>query len=115
MPMQPPFYLEVLFSPLSQIIPERAAPGLLLLQSRLAARMPYRQVVVMMKEFLPGTEKLNHVTIRNRTLPVGARIDAMELAPGEALSPDTEWSIAVDGGFVRGREKVRPASFEMLT
>ena len=114
-PCEPPFYLEGLFSPLSKIIPERAAPDLLLLQSRLAAKMSYRQVVVMMKEFLPGTEKLNHVTVRNRTLRVGARIDAIELAPGEALSPDTEWSIAIDGGFVRGREEVRPASFEILT
>jgi hypothetical protein len=114
-PCEPPYYLEGLFSPMSQIIPERVTPDLLLLQARLAAKMSYRQVVAIMQEFLPGTEKLNHVTVRNRILRLGARVDAIELPPAEPLSPDTEWSIAIDGGFVRGREDARPASFEILT
>ncbi|KRB83465.1 ISKra4 family transposase [Noviherbaspirillum sp. Root189] len=114
-PCEPPYYLEGLFSPMSQIIPERAAPGLLLLQARLASKMSFRQVVSIMQEFLPGTEKLNHVTVRNRTLRLGSRIDGIELPLAVPLSPDNEWSIAIDGGFVRGRDEARPASFEILT
>lgn len=65
-PCQLPLYLEVLFRPLSKIISKRAA----LLQLRRAAQMPCRQVVVLMKEFLPGIEKLNHVTARIRALRI---------------------------------------------
>ena len=114
-PCDSPFYLETLFSPLAQIIPKRAAPDLLVLQARLAAKMSYRQVVSVMKEFLPSPEKLNHVTVRNRTLRVGARVDGIDLPASEVPPPHTMWSIAIDGGFVRGREQARPASFEILT
>src|SRR5258705_8510249 len=47
--------------------------------SQLAAQMSYRRVVETMREFLPVSEKINHVTVRNRTLWVGTRIDAIEL------------------------------------
>lgn len=32
-----------------------------------------------------------------------------------ARNPTTEWTLAIDGGFVRGREKAETRSFEILT
>jgi hypothetical protein len=89
---EPPWYLETAFCPLWSIIPERATPELLTLQAKLAAQMSYRRVVETMREFLPVSEKFNHVTVRNRTLRVGARIDAIEL-----------WEDAIMGSGDRGR------------
>ena len=70
-----------------------------------------------MREFLPVGDKLNHVTVRNRTLRVGARID--KVADPVTVVPlakaTTEWTIAIDGGFVRGRGKTDTRNFEILT
>ena len=112
---EPPWYLETAFCPLWPIIPERATPELLALQAKLAAQMSYRRVVETLREFLPVSDKINHVTVRNRTLRVGARIDAIELPSAQPRSPTTEWTLAIDGGFVRGRGKAEIRSFEILT
>lgn len=112
---EPPWYLETAFCPLWPIIPERATPELLALQAKLAAQMSYRRVVETMREFLPVSDKINHVTVRNRTLRVGARIDAIELASAQPRSRKTEWTLAINGGFVRGRGKTEIRSFEILT
>jgi hypothetical protein len=112
---EPPWYLETAFCPLWPIIPERATPELLALQAKLAAQMSYRRVVETMREFLPVDDKINHVTVRNRTLRVGARIDAIELPGAQPRSATTEWTLAIDGGFVRGRAKAEIRSFEILT
>jgi hypothetical protein len=84
---EPPRYLETAFCPLWPIIPERATPELLALQAKLAAQMSYRRVVETMGEFLPVSEKINHVTVRNRTLRVGTRIDAIELPGAQRGTP----------------------------
>ncbi len=84
---EPPWYLETAFCPLWPIIPERATPELLALQAKLAAQMPYRWVVETMREFLQVSEKFNHVTVRNRTLRVGTRIDAIELPGAQPRTP----------------------------
>lgn len=107
---EPPCYLETAFCPLWPIIPERATPELLALQAKLAAQMSYRRVVETMREFLPVSEKINHVTVRNRTLRVGTRIDAIELPDAQPRNPTTEWTLAIDGGFVRGRGKAEECS-----
>ncbi|MFM0085277.1 ISKra4 family transposase, partial [Paraburkholderia sediminicola] len=112
---EPPWYLEAAFCPLWPIIPERATPELLAIQAKLAAQMSYRRVVETMREFLPVGEKINHVTVRNRTLRVGARIDAIELPDAQPRNPTTEWTLAIDGGIVRGRGKAETRSFEILT
>jgi len=112
---EPPWYLETAFCPLWPIIPERATPELLALQAKLAAQMSSRRVVETIREFLPVSEKFNHVTVRNRTLRVGARIDAIELPGAQLQNPSTEWTLAIDGGFVRGRGQAEIRSFEILT
>jgi hypothetical protein len=112
---EPPWYLETAFCPLWPIIPERATPELLALQAKLAAQMSYRRVVETIREFLPVSEKFNHVTVRNRTLRVGVRIDAIELPRAQLQNSSTEWTLAIDGGFVRGRGQAEIRSFEILT
>ena len=53
---------------MSEYVPERATGELLALEAKLSAQMSYRQVVATMREFLPVSSTLNHVTVRNRTL-----------------------------------------------
>ncbi|KAF7961883.1 hypothetical protein AWV80_28375 [Cupriavidus sp. UYMU48A] len=113
-PCEPPYYLEIDYSPMSAYIPERATPELLALQAKLSAQMPYRQVVATLREFLPVDSKLNHVTVRNRALRVGTRIDGAEVHVG-GVEGDVDWTLAIDGGFVRGRRKSECSSFEILT
>ncbi|OYD60672.1 UNVERIFIED_ORG: hypothetical protein BDU10_10062 [Burkholderia sp. CF145] len=70
----------------------------------------------MMREFLPVRQTLNHVTVRNRALRVGARVEAVQPAACRATKEnDTEWTLTIDGGFVRGRRKSECSSFEILT
>ena len=110
-----PWYLETAFCLLWPIIPECATPELLALQAKLAAQMSYRRVVKTMREFPPVSEKINHVAVRNTTLRVGTRIDAIELRGAQPPNPTTEWTLAIDGGFVRGRGKAETRSFKILT
>jgi hypothetical protein len=114
-PCEPPCYLEVAYSPMGSYIPERATPELLALQAKLSALMPYRQVVATLREFLPVSETLNHVTVRNRALRAGMRIDGVERAASNRTDSDTQWTLAIDGGFVRGNRKSECSSFEVLT
>jgi hypothetical protein len=114
-PYEPPCYLEVAYSPMSSYIPERATPELLALQAKLPACMPYRQVVATLRKFLPVSETLNHVTVRNRALRAGMCIDAVERASSDPTVSDTQWTLAIDGGFVRGNRKSECSSFEVLT
>jgi hypothetical protein len=111
---EPPFFLATPLCPLLPIIPERATPELLTLQAKLSAQMPYRQVVGTMREFLPVSDKFNHVTIRNRALRVGARIDKVGQS-ATAMPLAGECTIAIDGGFVRGTGKANTRNFEVLT
>jgi hypothetical protein len=58
---------------------------------------------------------LNHVTVRNRALRAGTRIDGDALTTSDVVHPDAQWTLAIDGGFVRGRRKSECSSFEVLT
>jgi hypothetical protein len=114
-PCETPLQMEYPYSPMTEFVPERATAELLSLEARLSAQMPYGQVVTMMREFLPVRETLNHVTVRNRALRVGARIEAVPPAACRAQKEETEWTLTIDGGFVRGRRKSECSSFEVLT
>lgn len=116
-PCEPPFFLEAPFSPLSRVLPERATPELQLLQAKLCAQLPYRQAASIVREFLPVSETFNHVTLRNRTLRIGKKIE--KVAPAAAPCPQTksrpEWTLVIDGGFVRGIGKGELRNFGLLT
>ena len=116
-PCEPPWFLEAPYSPLVALLRERATPELQLLQATICARMSYRQAAIILREFLPVGETFNHVTLRNRTLRVGERIDSapMPSAPLRGETAPALRTLAIDGGFVRGIGKGEPKNFELLT
>lgn len=114
-PCGTPLPLEFPYSPMTEYVPERATSELLALEAKLSAQMPYRQVVSMMREFLPVRKTLNHVTVRNRALRAGTRIEAVQPVMHQTSGEETEWTLTIDGGFVRGRRKSECSSFEVLT
>lgn len=114
-PCEPPYFLEAEFSPIQQILPERATTELQLLQASICAQMPYRQAANMMRQFLPVGEKFNHVTLRNRTLRIGARIDKVEVPVTPTTKTPMPWTLTIDGGFVRGVGKGELRNFGLLT
>jgi hypothetical protein len=114
---EPPFYLELPISPLAPLLPERATPELQLLQAKLCAGLSYRRAAGILREFLPVNAKFNHVTLRNRTLRLGQRIDGVSpsIDPVVSKKDPADWTIAIDGGFVRGIGQGELRNFEILT
>jgi hypothetical protein len=114
---EPPFYLELPILPLAPLFPERATPELQLLQAKLCADLSYRRAAGIIREFLPVNAKFNHVTLRNRTLRVGQRIDGVSpsINPVASTRAAVDWTIAIDGGFVRGVGQGELRNFEILT
>jgi hypothetical protein len=116
-PCEPPWYLELPIFPLAPLFRERATPELQLLQAKLCANLSYRRAAGILREFLPVSAKFNHVTLRNRTLRVGQRIDGISPSVDQAASAavPADWTIAIDGGFVRGVGQGELRNFEILT
>jgi hypothetical protein len=117
-PCEPPWFLETPYSPLVGLLRERATPELQLLQATLCAQMSYRQAANVLCEFLPVSDTFNHVTLRNRTLQVGERIKKapMPSAPLSGATTPVQWTLAIDGGFIRGiGKKGEQRNFEILT
>jgi hypothetical protein len=116
-PCEPPFYLELPTVPLAPVLPERSTPELQLLQSKLCASLSYRRAAKILQEFLPVNATFNHVSLRNRTLRVGQRIDGVSppIDPVASTEAPAGWTIAIDGGFVRGIGRGEFKNFEILT
>ncbi|OAJ62183.1 hypothetical protein A6V36_21905 [Paraburkholderia ginsengiterrae] len=74
---------------MTEFIPAQATAELLLLDPRVSAQMPYRQVVTMVREFLPVRETLNHVSMRNGALRAGVRIEAVQPAACRTTNEET--------------------------
>jgi hypothetical protein len=58
---------------------------------------------------------LNHVIVQNQTLRAGVCMDGVERAVSEPTDSDTQWTLEVEGAFVRGNRKLVCSSFEILT
>jgi len=116
-PCEPPWYLELPVSPLVPFFRERATPELQLLEAKLCSGLSYRRAASLLREFLPVSAKFNHVTLRNRTLRVGQRIDGISpsVDPVASKAAPADWTIAIDGGFVRGVGQGEMRNFEILT
>jgi hypothetical protein len=67
-PCESPFQLEYPYNPMIEYVPERTTGELLALEAKLAPKMPYRQVVSLMRKFLAVRSTLKYVTVRNRAL-----------------------------------------------
>ena len=110
----PPYFMSAPLRPLRSIVPERATPELQALQARMAAQMSYRSAAAMLGDFLPLGDKVHHGTVRNRTLRVGAQIDTIELQQPVVAPNDGSMTLAIDGGFVRGRKPGGVSNFELV-
>lgn len=112
-PCEPPWHLEMPISPIVSLIRDRATPELQMLQARLCACLSYRRVASILREFLPVSDRFNHVTLRNRTLRVGERIDGVPPSVDGAatMNSTADWTAAIDGGFVRGTDKEELRNF----
>lgn len=56
-----------------------------------------------MREFSPVRSIQNQVTVRNRGSRAGAHVETVQLATHTSSDHDTDWSLSIDGGLVRGR------------
>jgi hypothetical protein len=65
-----------IYSPLTELLPERILPELLHLQAELSAKLPYSRTAAILQKFLPAIGGLSAMTTLNRTLVVGQRIEA---------------------------------------
>jgi hypothetical protein len=105
-------------SPVSALVPGRVLPGLLELQARLGADVPYRQAATILQTFLPEATSFNHATTRNRLMKVGRAIEAglradiKNVTPPEV--PAAEMIVGIDGCFAKGISRKRKTSLEIV-
>ncbi len=82
--------VDLSFSPLAQLLPDRCTPELRRVQADLGARHSFREAAKLLSTLLPCSPT-NHATIRNRTHRVAAEIEAKTPeAPKEAAAPNDE-------------------------
>jgi hypothetical protein len=94
-------FVDVSWSPLTDLLSDRCTPELRRLQAELSARHSYREVARLLETFLPCAPG-NHATMRNRTHRVAADLEAMappDLEP--AHERPTEIMMAIDGAHIR--------------
>lgn len=101
------------FSPLTELMPEHAAPELLYLETKWASLAPYAKVADLLKDVLPVSPTTNAATIRNHLHGVAERDESalgeerVFLAEGcpcdwAALpKPEGPITVGIDGGYVR--------------
>ena len=93
--------MDVSWSPLTDLLPDRCTPELRRLQVELSARHSYREAARLLEMLLPCAPA-NHATMRNRTHRVAVDLEAMtppELKP--AHGHPTEIMMAIDGAHIR--------------
>jgi hypothetical protein len=97
-----PGFVDVSWSPLTELLPDRCTPELRRLQAELSARHSYREAARLLEMLLP-CGPANHATMRNRTHRIAADLEAAappELEP--AHERPTEIMMAIDGAHIRG-------------
>jgi hypothetical protein len=109
---------------LGGICPDRATPELMELTARLGSLVPYRKAAELLAELLPIEPTEGHVTVRNRTLKVGSRLEEQSLRQEGVNPPVTcgreqlelrmsddplrEFVVSVDTAHVRGNDAETP-------
>lgn len=98
-PCRSPGFVDVSWSPLTELLPDRCTPELRRLQAELSARHSYREAARLLEMLLPCAP-LNHATMRNRTHRVAADIEAPAPPELEAHDRPTEIMMAIDGAHI---------------
>ncbi len=94
-------FVDLSFSPLAQLLPDRCTPELRRIQAELGARHSFREAGRLLSILLPCSPT-NHATIRNRTHHVAGQIEArVAEAPKEAPALADEMVVMIDGAHIR--------------
>ena len=115
---------------LRDICPDQATPELMERSARLGSLLPYRKAAEVMAEFLPIQSTESYVTLRNRTMKLGERLDerARERAWFEPPSmaerrqielnlpndPEREFVVSIDTAHVRASHAEAGRNFEIV-
>lgn len=75
--------MDISWSPLTELLPDRCTPELMRLQAELSARHSFREAARLLETLLPSGP-INHATPRNRTQRVASELEAA--APPELES-----------------------------
>jgi hypothetical protein len=94
-------FVDLSFSPLGQLLPDRCTPELRRVQADLGARHSFREAARLLSTLLPCSPT-NHATVRNRTHRVAAEIEAKAPeAPKDEPASNDEMIVMIDGAHIR--------------
>ena len=94
-------FVDLSFSPLTQLLPDRCTPELRRIQAELGARHSFREAAQLLCMLLPFSPT-NHATIRNRTHRVATEIEAeAPKAPADTPASTDEIVVMIDGAHIR--------------
>ena len=94
-------FVDLSFSPLAHLLPDRCTPELRRVQAELGARHSFREAGRLLSTLLPCSPT-NHATIRNRTHHVADGIEArVPEAPKEVPALADEMVVMIDGAHIR--------------
>ncbi len=94
-------FVDLSFSPLAKLLPDRCTPELRRVQADLGARHSFREAARLLSTLLPCAPT-NHATIRNRTHRVAAEIEAkVPDAPRDVPALNDEIVVMIDGAHIR--------------
>ena len=94
-------FVDLSFSPLAQLLPDRCTSELRCIQADLGARHSFREAAQLLSTLLPCSPT-NHATIRNRTHRVAAEIEAKPPeAPNDVPAANDEIVVMIDGAHIR--------------
>ena len=92
-------FVDLSFSSLTDLLPDRCTPELRRLQAELGVRHSFREAGRLLSQLLPCSPA-NHATIRNRTHRVAADLEESSAAPADP-SPSKETVVMIDGAHIR--------------
>ena len=94
-------FVDLSFSPLTQLFPDRCTPELRRVHAELGARHSFREASQLLSTLLPCSPT-NHATIRNRTHRIAVEIEAAAPeAPKDVLASNDEMVVMIDGAHIR--------------
>ena len=99
-------------------MPDRCTPEYERVVARIGASLPYRRARTLLSEFLPLDDISSVETARQRTIRVGARLEAEAVTSAKVVEPTPlaakSIALAIDGGHVRSARQYQGRSFEVL-
>jgi hypothetical protein len=94
-------FVDLSFSSLADLLPDRCTPELRRIQAELGARHSFREAGRLLSQLLPCSPT-NHATIRNRTHRTAADMEELSDADPAAPSPSSkETVVMIDGAHIR--------------